>query len=79
MASAALKTRYTPAQHLALERKADYKSEYVDGFITAMSGTSREHNRIALSFASKLNDQLADRDCEAYMSDLRVRVRQIPD
>ena len=30
MASAARITRYTPEQYLEMERKADFKSEYVD-------------------------------------------------
>ena len=74
MASAALTTRYSPEEYLALERKADFKSEYLNGFITAMSGTSREHNLIAGNLLSHLNSQLRDRECEAYMSDIRVLV-----
>jgi Uma2 family endonuclease len=74
MASAALKTRYTPEQYLALERKAAYKSEYLDGYITSMSGASRAHNRIAGNFYRRISDQLENRPCEAYISDLRVCV-----
>ena len=33
MASAARVARYTPEQYLALERKAEFKSEFYDGFI----------------------------------------------
>ncbi len=74
MASAALKTRYTPEQYLAMERKTEFKSEYLDGVITAMSGVSRAHNRIAGNFYRKISDQLENRPCEAYISDLRLRV-----
>jgi len=35
VASAPRSTRYTPAQHLAMEAKADFKSEHDGGFITA--------------------------------------------
>jgi hypothetical protein len=31
MASAALKSRYTAEQYLAMERKSGFKSEYLDG------------------------------------------------
>jgi Uma2 family endonuclease len=72
--SAALITRYTPEQYLALERKADYKSEYFNGFITAMAGASREHNLIASNLNRMLGNQLANRRCEVYVSDLRVHV-----
>ncbi len=39
--------RYTAEEYLALERNAEYKSEYVNGRIYAMTGASREHNLIA--------------------------------
>jgi Uma2 family endonuclease len=74
MSSAALRTRITPEQYLAAERKAAFKSEYLDGYITAMSGASRKHNRIAGNFYRKVSDQLENRPCEAFISDLRVRV-----
>ncbi len=74
MASAALRTRFTPEQYLAAERKAAFKSEYLDGYITAMSGASREHNRIAGNFYYKISDRLENRPSEAFISDLRVCV-----
>ena len=74
MASAALKTRYTPSQYLALERDADFKHEYFDGYITAMAGVSPEHNQIALNFASTLNTEFKNRECQAFMSDIRLCV-----
>ena len=40
------KTRLTPEEYLALERKAEVRSEYLDGDMVAMSGGSREHNLI---------------------------------
>ena len=46
MASAALITRYTPEQYLALERKQSSRASIYDGFIIAMAGASREHNLI---------------------------------
>ncbi len=39
--------RYTPEQYLARERKAEVRSEYVDGGIYPMAGTSLLHNLIA--------------------------------
>ncbi len=74
MSSAALRTRFTPEQYLAAERKAAFKSEYLNGFITAMSGASREHNRIASNLHYKIRDQLENRPCEVFISDLRVCV-----
>jgi Uma2 family endonuclease len=74
MASAARITRYTPEQYLALERNADFKSEYCDGFITAKAGASREHNLITLNLGGEISSQLKNRPCEAYISAMRVLV-----
>ena len=45
----AQKPRYTPEEYLALERAADFKSEYFDGQIFAMAGASPEHSAIVFS------------------------------
>ena len=74
MASAARITRYTPQQYIALERKADFKSEYDDGFITAMAGASPDHNTIAVNLAGEIRSQLRDRPCRVFVSDIRVLV-----
>jgi Uma2 family endonuclease len=74
MASATRIARYTPEQYLAMERTADFKSEYDGGFITAMAGASRKHNLIALNFASEIRSQLRSRPCEAYIGDMRLCV-----
>jgi Uma2 family endonuclease len=74
MASATRITRFTPEQYLATERKADFKSEYDGGYITATAGASRKHNLIALNFASEIRSQLRSRACEAYIGDMRLCV-----
>ncbi len=66
--------RFTPEQYLALERKAETKSEFCDGFIEAMAGASRAHGLISLNLASHLLLQLQDRPCEVYNGDMRVWV-----
>lgn len=73
--SALPKTRYiAPEEYLALERRAEYKSEYHDGEIYAMSGASRRHVLISVNIAAQFNSQLRERACEVYSSDLRVRI-----
>ncbi len=66
--------RYTPGEYLALEREAEFKSEYVNGRIYAMTGASREHNLIAGNVHGELRARLRGRPCEVYMSDMRVKV-----
>jgi hypothetical protein len=43
----------------ASERAAEYKSEYIGGYVLAMSGASRAHNVIAANMSATLNLQLA--------------------
>ncbi|HMA36124.1 MAG TPA: Uma2 family endonuclease [Chloroflexia bacterium] len=64
----------TPAEYLAHERQAPYKSEYLAGQIVAMGGASREHNLITGNLFWVLKSQLRDRPCEVYTSDMRVKV-----
>lgn len=67
-------THLTPEEYLAIERKAEYKSEYIDGEIVAMTGASRRHNLIAVNITREITQQLKGRPCEGYASDMRVRV-----
>jgi len=69
------KTTYViPEEYLAFERAAEYKNEYFDGEIYAMVGASRKHNLITLNIGGELRAQLKGRDCEGYVSDMRVRI-----
>jgi Uma2 family endonuclease len=68
------KRRLTPEEYLAIERKAEFKSEFYRGEMFAMAGASRRHNLIGLNIASSLLRQFAGRSCEAYHTDMRVRV-----
>jgi Uma2 family endonuclease len=52
------KPRFTPEEYLALERQAEYKSEYIGGEIFAMAGASRAHNRSTFNVAGALFNQL---------------------
>ena len=72
--SSQIKVYYTPDEYLALERKAEYKSEYFNGEIFAMTGASRRHNLVAVNVLAALHPQLRKRACEIYPSDMRVKV-----
>jgi Uma2 family endonuclease len=67
----------TPEEYLAIERKAEFKSEYFNGEIFAMAGASQPHNRIVSNVISALNPQLLQRDCNIYPSDMRVKIEKI--
>jgi Uma2 family endonuclease len=66
--------RYSPQEYLELERKAEYKSEYFNGEIFAMSGASEEHNLIVGNVFAALHNQFRGRPCKVYASDMRVKV-----
>ena len=71
-----VRTGSTPEEYLAMERQATQKSEYVNGRIYAMTGASRAHNRVVLNLAAALHGQLRGGPCEAYVSDMRVKVSE---
>ena len=71
-AQATSETYLTPEEYLALERSAEIKSEYLDGDMVAMPGSSREHNLIVTNLVSGLHQRLEDRLDEVYPGDLRV-------
>jgi Uma2 family endonuclease len=64
----------TPEEYLEADRKAEFKSEYLDGQVFAMSGASRRHNLIVGKLIVALGVQLHGRPCEVYPSDMRLRV-----
>src|SRR5262249_30313647 len=68
------KTNITPQEYLELERKAETKSEYLDGEMFAMTGVTREHSTIANNIIRELSTQLYERPCEVHGPDLRVKV-----
>ena len=69
------KTLMTEAEYLAFERKSRDKHEFYHGELFAMAGASREHNLITLNIGGELRAKLKDRRCEAYVGDMRVRVK----
>ena len=64
----------TREEYLARERQAEYKSEYIDGEVVAMTGASRRHNLIATNIIISLGQQLKGLPCELYPSDMRVYI-----
>jgi Uma2 family endonuclease len=67
-------TYLTPEEYLAMERENEYRSEYIDGEVFSMTGASRRHNIITFNIAGALSPQLRGRPCEAYASEMRVRI-----
>lgn len=63
---------YTPEEYLALEERAELRSEYRDGEIVPMTGGSINHNRITGSIYAFLKYALRGKNLEPFTSDLRL-------
>ena len=66
--------RYTVEEYLAIDRASEYRSEYCDSEIRAISGGSRPHSLIGLNIGAEIRQELKGGDCEAHGADMRVRV-----
>ena len=67
-------TYVSPEEYLAIERQAEFRSEYFDGEIFAMAGASKPHNTIVSNLNRVIGTQLLDRPCSVYVNDMRVKV-----
>jgi Uma2 family endonuclease len=68
--------RLTAEQYLSQERQSETKSEYFDGEIFAMAGASREHNQISANLIRVLGNELLEKPCSVYSSDIKVRIEK---
>lgn len=59
-------TYLTPEEYLAIERQAEYKSEYWNGEMFAMAGASERHVLITTNTVGELRAQLKSRPCREY-------------
>ena len=66
----------TSEQYLRKERQAETRSEYFNGEVFAMAGASREHNQISSDIVISLGTQLAEKTCNIYSSDMRVKIER---
>ena len=65
----------SPSEFLIWERKQEYKHEYVNGEVIAMSGASINHNRISSNIHGRIWNFLQGKTCEIFSSDLRIAVK----
>jgi Uma2 family endonuclease len=59
-----------------LEEMSPVKHEFLDGHVWAMAGGSPDHAGIAANVLLVLGNQLRDRPCRVFSSDLRIRVTE---
>lgn len=68
---------YTPEEYLALEEKAEYKSEYHDGVIIPMTGGTTNHNQIAGNLYITLSLALKGQNYRTFIGDVRLWIPRI--
>ena len=68
------KRRLTIGEYLEIEEAAEYKSEYYQGEMFAMSGVSWIHDLVAGNVGAVLRQKLQDRPCFVNTSDMRIHV-----
>jgi len=74
MSSAEQPQQHSVEEYLAFEEQAQTKSEYVDGWIRAMTGATNRHNRVSINSLVFLANQLKGKTCRPYNSDTKVRI-----
>jgi Uma2 family endonuclease len=67
------KTKITPEEYLAAERISELKHEFFDGTIFAMAGASKRHNQISSNLVRIIGNQVLNKPCSVYSSDMRVK------
>ena len=72
IAQSDIPSRLTPQEYLDWEAQQEYRYEYIDGEIIAMTGGTIPHNDIALNFYRALYPHLRQRGCRANVSDVKV-------
>ncbi len=63
---------FTPEEYLELERKSEYRSEYLDGQIYAMSGGTPRHSLITTNISGEIRSRLKGTSWRTYGTDLKV-------
>jgi len=69
---------YTNEEYLAMERAADERHEYIDGYIYKMAGESPQHGEISVNLSGIIVPQLRGTPCRARIKDTKVRSGPIP-
>ena len=71
-----VKTVFSPAEYLAMEEVAEYKSEYCNGEIFGMSGGTADHSLATVNFTAALSQRLQLGPCRVFNSDMRLHVER---
>ena len=74
MSTAHKQTVISEEDYLAGELTADFKSEFIDGRIYAMTGASINHDRLTVNLLRRIGNHLEGKPCQPYSADIKVKV-----
>lgn len=77
MLSERLPIKMTVEEYLAYEQETGIKHEYIEGEIFAMAGGTRHHTAIITNCSGELREQVRKKPCQAYTSEIKVKVSDI--
>lgn len=77
MSSAEVPEFVTVDEYLAAEATSLSKSEYVDGWVRAMTGACVRHNQVKANCMIHLGRSLSGRRCRPFDSDMKLRIRRL--
>ncbi len=63
-------------EYLERERAAETKSEYFNGTIVTRESVTADHDTIALNVTRLIGNQVVDRPCRVFSSDMKVRIER---
>jgi len=67
-------SRLTVEQYLEQEAKAQFRSEYFQGEVFAMTGNTRAHALLVTNLSGDLRDAMRRRDCRVYTTEIRLGI-----
>lgn len=76
MSEAVVEEPISVEEYLRLEKTSEIRHEYVGGYLYAMSGASKRHNRLIYNFQNLVTDAADAQGCEVYSSDVKVQVSE---
>jgi Uma2 family endonuclease len=78
MATPKERIRYTVEQYLELERAADLRHEFLDGYVYAMAGESEAHGIITSNLVIEIGSRLKGSGCRTFDKDTKVHSGEVP-
>lgn len=71
-----LKTKISADEYLERELVRQTRHEFVGGEVYAMAGASDRHHRICLNLITKLDTHLDGSECEAFVTEIKLKVNE---